>query len=95
MGPWLVALVGVIYVSVAIDQAVKGNIPMCIVFLGYAASNVGFWHVSDIEAAGSNVRFLASLGRQREGAQLYRRCSHRNMSTFESDEHLQALTSSQ
>jgi len=52
MGPWLVALVGVIYVSVAIDQAVKGNIPMCIVFLGYAASNVGFWHVSDIEAAG-------------------------------------------
>jgi hypothetical protein len=40
-------------------------------------TTVAYWHFSDIEAAGSNVRFRVPFGRQREGAQLHRRCSHK------------------
>ena len=58
-------------------------------------TTVRFWHKADIEAARSNVRFRAPFGRQREGAQFCRRRSHKNMSTFEIDEHLQAVKSSQ
>ena len=41
-GP-LVVVVGLIYLGVAIDQFIKGNMPMALVFTGYAFSNVGFW----------------------------------------------------
>ncbi len=39
----LVVLVGFIYLGVSIDQFLRGNVPMSIVFAGYAFSNVGFW----------------------------------------------------
>src|SRR5215467_13135496 len=39
-----------------------------------------------------NSHYLGLLPSRHEGAQLHRRCSRKNVSTFESDEHLQALT---
>jgi len=50
---------------------------------------VCLWHLCDIEAARSNVRFSALFAT--EGAQLHRRCSPKNMSTFETGEHLQEM----
>jgi hypothetical protein len=43
MSGWLVIAVGVVYAAVAVDQVLKGNLPMGIVFAGYAGSNVGLW----------------------------------------------------
>jgi hypothetical protein len=40
---WLIAAVGVAYLAVAIEQAVRGNQAMATVFGGYAASNVGLY----------------------------------------------------
>lgn len=34
---------GLIYMSVAVDQWFKGDLPMTIVFAAYATSNAGFW----------------------------------------------------
>lgn len=42
----LIALVGLIYAYIAIEQAVKGNAPFAIVYAGYAASNVGLWYAA-------------------------------------------------
>jgi hypothetical protein len=39
---WLVAVVGLVYLWVALEQARQGSWPMAIVFFGYALSNVGF-----------------------------------------------------
>jgi hypothetical protein len=39
---WLVAGVGLVYLAVSLNEAWKGNAGMAIVFLGYAASNIGF-----------------------------------------------------
>lgn len=41
MSAWLIALVGVIYLGVAAEQAFKGNWWFALVFAGYALSNVG------------------------------------------------------
>jgi hypothetical protein len=43
MSGWLVIGTGLVYLCVAIDQWFKGDLPMTIVFAGYASSNVGFW----------------------------------------------------
>jgi hypothetical protein len=43
MSGWLVIAVGVVYAAVAVEQVLKGNLPMGIVFAGYAGSNVGLW----------------------------------------------------
>jgi hypothetical protein len=43
MSAWLVVLTGVIYAYVAIEQGLKGNMPMAIVYSGYSFSNVGLW----------------------------------------------------
>lgn len=43
MSGWLIALCGVIYAGVAIDQGLKGNWPMCITYSGYAFSNIGLY----------------------------------------------------
>jgi hypothetical protein len=43
MSAWLIALTGAIYGFVAIEQATKGNWPMCIVYAGYAFSNIGLY----------------------------------------------------
>jgi len=43
MSGWLIALTGAIYAIVAIDQGVKGNSALSIVYAGYAFSNIGLW----------------------------------------------------
>jgi len=40
-GP-LLALVGFIYLGVALDLFLKGNPGMCLAFVSYAVANVGF-----------------------------------------------------
>jgi hypothetical protein len=39
----LIVLVGLIYAYVAIEQALKGNLPMAIMYSGYSIGNVGLW----------------------------------------------------
>lgn len=43
MSGWLIAVTGGIYAFVAIEQASKGNWPMCVVYSGYAFSNIGLY----------------------------------------------------
>ena len=43
MSSWLVALTGLAYLGVAIDQSVKHNYPMALVYVGYTLGNVGFF----------------------------------------------------
>jgi len=42
MSAWLLALTGLIYLGVAIDQAAKKQYGMATVYVSYAAANVGF-----------------------------------------------------
>jgi len=46
MSGWLIIATGLIYSYVAIEQAMKGNMPMAIVYSGYAFSNVGLYWVA-------------------------------------------------
>lgn len=41
MSGWLVALVGVIYLAVCVDQYRQGNTGTAVMFFGYALANVG------------------------------------------------------
>ncbi len=41
MSTGLVALIGLVYLGVAVDQAVKGAFGPAIMFLGYAIGNAG------------------------------------------------------
>jgi hypothetical protein len=43
MSGTLIAVVGVIYMCIAVDQFLKGNPASSIVFAGYAFSNIGLW----------------------------------------------------
>lgn len=43
MSAWLIALTGVIYVYVAVEQGMKGNIGMLITYIGYAGANIGLY----------------------------------------------------
>jgi hypothetical protein len=45
MSPWLVAVTGLIYSYIAVDQFFKGAGAMCIVYAGYAFSNLGLYFV--------------------------------------------------
>jgi len=40
---WLIAVVGLLYASVAVEQVAKGHAGLAIVFGGYALSNIGLW----------------------------------------------------
>jgi hypothetical protein len=42
MSGYLVVATGLIYLGVSIEQTLKGEWPMGLVFFGYALSNVGF-----------------------------------------------------
>jgi hypothetical protein len=42
MSTWLIAVVTIIYVSIAVSFAWEGNFGMCIVWSGYAIANIGF-----------------------------------------------------
>ncbi len=46
MSPGLILFVGGIYAVIAIEQFTKGNIPMAVIFSGYAFSNLGFFAAS-------------------------------------------------
>jgi hypothetical protein len=43
MSGWLIALCGLIYAGVAVDQGLRGNWAMLIVYSGYSFSNVGLY----------------------------------------------------
>jgi hypothetical protein len=43
MSGWLIALTGVIYAYVALEQGIKGNVGMAIAYCGYAFSNIGLY----------------------------------------------------
>jgi hypothetical protein len=43
MGGWLIALTGLIYLYISLEQLYKGNVGMCIAYLGYAFSNIGLY----------------------------------------------------
>ena len=46
MSAWLIALTGLIYLGVALEQAYKGNMPMFICYLGYAFANIGLYRMA-------------------------------------------------
>jgi hypothetical protein len=46
MSGWLLAVVGLIYTVVAVDQGIKGNMGMAIAYAGYAFSNIGLWKMT-------------------------------------------------
>lgn len=43
MSAWLIILTGLIYFYIAGEQALKGNLPMAVIYSGYAFSNVGLY----------------------------------------------------
>lgn len=43
MSSWLIIVTGLIYGYIAIEQGIKGNLPMAVVYSGYAFSNVGLY----------------------------------------------------
>jgi hypothetical protein len=40
---WLIIVTGLIYAYIGIEQGLKGNMPMAVVYSGYAFSNVGLY----------------------------------------------------
>jgi hypothetical protein len=40
---WLIAAVGLVYLGVAVEQGLKANWSMCVVFAGYSFSNIGLY----------------------------------------------------
>ena len=43
MSAWLIIVTGLIYGYIAIEQGIKGNYAMAVVYSGYAFSNVGLY----------------------------------------------------
>jgi hypothetical protein len=43
MSSWLIIVTGLIYAYIGYEQALKGNVPMAVVYSGYAFSNVGLY----------------------------------------------------
>lgn len=43
MSGWLIIVTGVIYAYVSGEQMLKGNMPMCWTYAGYAFANVGLY----------------------------------------------------
>jgi hypothetical protein len=46
MSGWLIALTGVIYLWVALEQLYKGNTAMFICYAGYAFANIGLYRMA-------------------------------------------------
>jgi hypothetical protein len=46
MTPWLIAVTGIIYAYVSVDQFMRGNSGMGIAYAGYAFSNIGLWRLA-------------------------------------------------
>lgn len=47
MSKFLIAITGLIYAYVAIEQFVKGNSNMTIVYAGYAFANIGLYYTAN------------------------------------------------
>jgi len=43
MSSWLIIVTGMIYAYIGLEQALKGNLAMAVVYSGYAFSNVGLY----------------------------------------------------
>jgi hypothetical protein len=43
MSSWLIVATGLAYAYVALEQGMKGNISMTVVYAGYAFSNIGLY----------------------------------------------------
>ena len=43
MSGWLIVVTGLIYAYIAVEQGLKGNMAMLVVYSGYAFSNVGLF----------------------------------------------------
>jgi hypothetical protein len=43
MSGGLIILTGLIYAYVSLEQGVKGNWAMCVVYVGYAFANIGLY----------------------------------------------------
>ena len=43
MSSWLIAIIGVVYLVVAIELVLKGNLGLGIAFFGYSIGNVGLY----------------------------------------------------
>lgn len=43
MSSWLIIATGLAYAYVAVEQGLKGNVYMSIVYSGYAFSNIGLY----------------------------------------------------
>ena len=43
MSGWLIAITGLIYAYVAIEQGFKGNVGLTIAYTGYAFANIGLY----------------------------------------------------
>ena len=43
MSAWLIIVTGMIYGYIAVEQGLKGNLPMAMVYMGYAFSNIGLY----------------------------------------------------
>lgn len=49
MSGWLIAVTGLIYFCVSLEQAFKhGNIPMSVVYFGYSFSNIGLYYLATV-----------------------------------------------
>jgi hypothetical protein len=46
MSAWLIIVTGLIYAYIALEQGLKGNMYMAIVYSGYAFSNVGLYFMA-------------------------------------------------
>jgi len=43
LSAWLIIVTGMIYGYIAAEQGLKGNMPMAVVYSGYAFSNIGLY----------------------------------------------------
>ncbi len=43
MSGWLIIAVTVVYAGISVEQLFKGNIPMAVVYAGYAFANIGLY----------------------------------------------------
>ena len=46
MSGWLIAVTGAIYAYVAVEQGIKGNVGMCMAYIGYAFANIGLYKLA-------------------------------------------------